>query len=91
MPLLKNAIYIKQKRYGHFGIRIYRKTTTSSSKSAFIWRRVPFLHEFCRAHIFEFASEFMSPDYFTPEKVDECVKGFEAIGFLQCLGAFGKT
>ncbi|XP_070854324.1 uncharacterized protein [Drosophila suzukii] len=45
------------------------------------------LHEFCRALIFEFASEFMSPDYLTPEKVDECIKGFEAIGFPKCLGA----
>nr|XP_036677959.1 uncharacterized protein LOC108007825 isoform X2 [Drosophila suzukii] len=34
--------------------------------------------------MFEFASEFM---YLTPEKVDKCVKGFEAIGFPQCLGA----
>jgi len=49
------------------------------------------LHEFCRALIFEFASEFMSPDYLTPEKVDECIKGFEAIGFPKCLGAIGKT
>jgi len=49
------------------------------------------LHEFCRALIFEFASEFMSADYLTPEKVDECVKRFEAIGFPQCLGAIGKT
>ncbi|XP_037731394.1 uncharacterized protein LOC119562310 isoform X2 [Drosophila subpulchrella] len=36
------------------------------------------LHEFCRALIFEFASEFMSPDY---------LKGFVPIGFPQCLGA----
>ncbi|XP_070068180.1 putative nuclease HARBI1 [Drosophila takahashii] len=45
------------------------------------------LHEFCGALILELGSEFMSPDYLTPEKVDECVKGFEAIGFPQCLGA----
>jgi len=27
---------------GHFGKRIYRRTTTSSSKKAFVWRRGPF-------------------------------------------------
>nr|XP_044249549.1 uncharacterized protein LOC123002893 [Drosophila takahashii] len=45
------------------------------------------LHEFCRAVIAEFASEFMTPNYLTPEKVEECVKGFEEIGFPQCIGA----
>jgi len=49
------------------------------------------LHELCPALIFEFASEFMTPDYLTSEKVDECVKGFEAIGFPQCLGAIGNA
>ncbi|XP_033238722.1 protein ALP1-like isoform X2 [Drosophila pseudoobscura] len=45
------------------------------------------LHEFCRALIHEFSKEYMSPNYLTSDKIDECVKGFEAIGFPQCLGA----
>ncbi|XP_033250568.1 uncharacterized protein LOC117189539 isoform X1 [Drosophila miranda] len=45
------------------------------------------LHEFCRALIDEFSKEYMSPNYLTSDKIDECVKGFEAIGFPQCLGA----
>jgi len=48
-------------------------------------------HEFSWALIFEFASEFMSPNYLTPEEVEKCVKGFEAIGFPQCQAAIEKT
>jgi len=35
-------IILNRSDTGHFGKMIYRKTTTSSSKRAFVWRRGPF-------------------------------------------------
>ncbi|KAL7740206.1 hypothetical protein ACLKA6_003910 [Drosophila palustris] len=45
------------------------------------------LHEFCRALVLEFTDEYLTPNFLTDSYVDECVQGFEAIGFPQCLGA----
>ncbi|XP_070071559.1 putative nuclease HARBI1 isoform X2 [Drosophila takahashii] len=45
------------------------------------------LHEFCRAFISEFADEYLPANFLTEELVDDCVKGFEKIGFPQCIGA----
>ncbi|KAL7725835.1 hypothetical protein ACLKA6_015917 [Drosophila palustris] len=44
-------------------------------------------HEFCRALVLEFTDEYLTPNFLTDSYVDECVQGFEAIGFPQCLGA----
>lgn len=48
------------------------------------------LHEFCRAIIKEFSEEYLPPNFITKNTVEECVKGFQDIGFPQCLGAIGK-
>ncbi|KAL7724088.1 hypothetical protein ACLKA6_000624 [Drosophila palustris] len=37
--------------------------------------------------VLEFTDEYLTPNFLTDSYVDECVQGFEAIGFPQCLGA----
>ncbi|KAM8702241.1 hypothetical protein ACLKA7_005104 [Drosophila subpalustris] len=41
----------------------------------------------CVALVLEFTDEYLTPNFLTDSYVDECVQGFEAIGFPQCLGA----
>lgn len=48
------------------------------------------LKEFCVAVIQNLSEEFLCPNFLTGEKIDECVNGFEEIGFPQCFGAIGK-
>jgi len=36
------------------------------------------------------APEYLSSIFFTKEKIQECVKGFEKLGFPQCLGEIAK-
>lgn len=48
------------------------------------------LHEFCAEAWRVLAPEYLPPSFLTQEKVEECVMGFEAIGFPQCFGAIGK-
>ncbi|XP_075162747.1 uncharacterized protein LOC142235377 [Haematobia irritans] len=45
------------------------------------------LHEFCKIVIKVLGEEYLPSQFITEEKVDECVRGFENIGFPQCLGA----
>ncbi|XP_065356594.1 uncharacterized protein LOC135950976 [Calliphora vicina] len=45
------------------------------------------LHEFCRAVIENLANDFLPTNFLTAAKVEECVQGFEDLGFPQCLGA----
>jgi len=48
------------------------------------------LNEFCREVWRVLAPEYLKPNFLTEDKIEECVKGFEALGFPQCLGAMGK-
>ncbi|XP_075154536.1 uncharacterized protein LOC142228101 [Haematobia irritans] len=45
------------------------------------------LHEFCKIVIKVLGEEYLPSQFITEEKVNECVSGFENIGFPQCLGA----
>ncbi|KAM8702743.1 hypothetical protein ACLKA7_000872 [Drosophila subpalustris] len=49
------------------------------------------LHQFCRALVLEFTDEYLTSNFLTDSYVDECVQGFEAIGFPQCLGAIAEA
>lgn len=48
------------------------------------------LHEFCVEFYKVFAPKYLPRNFLTQEKLEECVKGFEALGFPQCFGAMGK-
>ncbi|XP_052855105.1 uncharacterized protein LOC128263873 [Drosophila gunungcola] len=45
------------------------------------------LHEFCFELYRVFAPIYLPREFLTQEKVEECVRGFEAHGFRQCFGA----
>ena len=48
------------------------------------------LLEFCEEVWRVLAPKYLKSDFLTEHKIEECVKGFEALGFPQCLGAMGK-
>ncbi|XP_052851712.1 uncharacterized protein LOC128261849 [Drosophila gunungcola] len=49
------------------------------------------LTEFCRFICRVFSSEYLPPEFLTQEKLDECVSGFDELGFPQCFGVLDGT
>jgi len=49
------------------------------------------LNEFCRQIINVFAPEHLPKEFLTQEKLEECIQGFEELGFPQCFGVLGKN
>ncbi|XP_044250708.1 uncharacterized protein [Drosophila takahashii] len=45
------------------------------------------LKEFCLEIIVQLADEYLAPNFLRQEKLANCVKGFEELGFPQCFGA----
>jgi len=49
------------------------------------------LNEFCRQIINVFAPEHLPKEFLTQEKLEECIQGFEELGFPQCFGVLGNV
>ncbi|XP_017120636.1 protein ANTAGONIST OF LIKE HETEROCHROMATIN PROTEIN 1-like [Drosophila elegans] len=49
------------------------------------------LTEFCRFICRVFSTEYLPPEFLTQEKLEECVSGFEELGFPQCFGVLDGT
>ncbi|EDV97093.1 GH14854 [Drosophila grimshawi] len=47
------------------------------------------LNDFCQAVKRVLSQEYLPKEFLTQQKLEECVTGFEAKGFPQCLGAIG--
>jgi len=45
--------------------------------------------EFCLVVWRALSPDYLPPDFLTHENVEECVEGFQRLGFPQCFGAIG--